>query len=382
MKHALVGIVILVSITGCKVVGHWSQSNIESNTVNQDASIELPADEILLSRYRPVPIHNVPVSLVTKASHPVIDVHSHPYAGTIADVEQWIRNKDASNIERTIILTNSVGERFDSLLQVYGKYPDRFEVWCGLKLENPESETFTEDIISELQRCHAVGGKGIGELSDKGWGLRSGTMTAYGVHPNDPRLSPVWRKAAELGMPVNLHIADPIWMYQPMDETNDGLMTAWRWRLDNRDDIVSHGGMMLILDETIRNNPETTFIVCHYANLSYDLDQLGEMFDKYQNLYADISARFAETAAIPRHTHQFILRYQDRLLYGTDMGYNIDMYQTTFRILQTEDEHFYNHAIFGYHWPLHGFGLPDKVLEKIYRTNAEKLFRQVRQPYE
>jgi hypothetical protein len=51
------------------------------------------------------------------------------------------------------------------------------------------------------------------------------------------------------------------------------------------------------------------------------------------------------------------------------MGFDPDMYRTTFRILETLDEHFYA-PIFGYHWSYSGFGLPHPVLEKLYRANA------------
>jgi hypothetical protein len=51
------------------------------------------------------------------------------------------------------------------------------------------------------------------------------------------------------------------------------------------------------------------------------------------------------------------------------------MYRTTFRILESEDEHFYEHELFGYHWSLNGYGLPDEVLEKVYRNNALKLLK-------
>lgn len=339
----------------------------------QSATAQTPADSILLSNYRPVPIHKVQVTKVKSAAYPIIDMHSHPYARTIEEVDQWVLNMDRVNVERTVILTYSVGNRLDSLMAVYSKYPDRFEIWCGLDLQNPEDPNFTERVVAEMERCHANGGKGLGELSDKGWGLRSGTMTAHGVHPNDPKLAAVWKRAGELGLPINLHVADPIWMYQPMDETNDGLMTAYTWRLDNRDDIVGHAGMIRILEETVAANPGTTFIACHFANLSYDFQQLGDLLDKYPNLYGDISARYAETATIPRHAASFITKYQDRLVYGTDMGFNLNMYETTFRILETLDEHFYEHQIFGYHWPLNGFGLDQEVLRKIYRENATRL---------
>jgi len=69
----------------------------------------------------------------------------------------------------------------------------------------------------------------------------------------------------------------------------------------------------------------------------------------------------------------FFEKYQDRLLYGTDMGFEPSMYATTFRILESNDEHFYETELFGYHWALHGIGLKDNVLKKIYSGNARKI---------
>jgi uncharacterized protein len=54
------------------------------------------------------------------------------------------------------------------------------------------------------------------------------------------------------------------------------------------------------------------------------------------------------------------------------------MFSTTFRILETRDEHFYAHELFNYHWPLYGFDLPDAVLKKVYADNAREVFRQAR----
>jgi predicted TIM-barrel fold metal-dependent hydrolase len=183
-------------------------------------------------------------------------------------------------------------------------------------------------------------------------------------------------KCAELGLPINIHVADPIWMYEKMDSTNDGLMNAYEWRLDNQPGIVDHNGMIDILERAVKRHPKTIFIACHFANCSYDLNKLGALLDKYPNLYADIAARYAETAPIPRFAAAFIEKYQDRLIYGTDMGFDLDMYHITFRILETSDEHFYEIGQFGYHWALNGFGLNDLVLKKLYRDNALKLLKK------
>ena len=63
----------------------------------------------------------------------------------------------------------------------------------------------------------------------------------------------------------------------------------------------------------------------------------------------------------------------DRLVYGTDMGFDADMYRITFRILESQDEHFYEIDQFSYHWPLYGFGLSDEILQRVYHDNAAKL---------
>jgi predicted TIM-barrel fold metal-dependent hydrolase len=158
-------------------------------------------------------------------------------------------------------------------------------------------------------------------------------------------------------------------MYQKMDETNDGMMNAVTWRLDDQPGIVDHSGMIDVLERAVRAHPRTTFVACHLANLDYDLARLGQLLDRLPNLYADISARYAETAVIPRFAARFFTQYQDRLVYGTDMGADVGMYRLTFRILETLDEHFYA-PIFEYHWSYSGFGLEDPVLKKLYRTNA------------
>jgi len=337
------------------------------------AAAQSTPDNLLLKNYRPVSIYKVPVTQIEKAKFPIIDVHSHPYAESLDQVAQWVKTMDACGIEKTIILTHETGAKFDSLYAVYSQYPGRFEVWCGFDLTGYDKPGFGPAAVAELERCYKIGARGVGELGDKGKGLVYGKPKALGMHLDDPRMDPLLEKCAELKMPINIHVGDPMWMYLPMDSTNDGLMNAYHWRLDNQPGIVDLPGMVKILENAVKRHPRTTFIACHFANCEYDLNKLGILLDKYPNLYADISARYAETAPIPRFVKKFYERYQNRLLYGTDMGLDSEMYRVTFRILQSDDEHFYETGQFGYHWALNGFGLQDKILKKVYRQNALKI---------
>jgi len=333
-------------------------------------------ETILLKNYRPRSIYKIPVTDVPKAKFPVIDMHSHPYAKTEQDIDQWISNMDSAGVEKTTILTMSTGKEFDDIQRKYAKYPERFSVWCGLDFAAYDKPGFPTTAIRELERCRQVGARGVGEIHDKGKGLRSGKSNAQGMHPDDLRMNELWDRCGELGMPVSLHVADPIWMYQKMDRHNDGLMNAYYWRLDNQPGIVDLSGMVDILERTVERHGKTTFIACHFANLDYDLGRLGEVLERHPNLYADISARYAETAPIPRFAAQFYEKHADRLVYGTDMGFDLPMYHITFRILESNDEHFYETEQFSYHWALNGLGLSDAVLKQVYRENALRLLAE------
>jgi uncharacterized protein len=338
--------------------------------------VSAQADQLLLRDYRPHSLFNTPKTEINRAKFPVIDMHSHPYARSVEDIEQWVRTKDELGIERTVILTSAIGSTLDSLMSVYSAFGDRFEVWCGIDLHGYERPDFAERSVAELERCASVGGKGIGEIHDKGEGLRSAGFTAAGMHPDDPRMDPFFRRAGELGLPVNIHIAEPIWMYHPMDSTNDGLMTAYHWRLDDKPDIVGHEGMIEILGRTLARHRNTTFIVVHAASLCHDLERMTSLLDRHPNMYVDLSARYSELSQTPRHARRMFEGHADRILYGTDLGFDPRMYRTTFRILETDDDHFYEHAIFGQHWALRGMHLSDDALRKIYRENAARIIER------
>jgi uncharacterized protein len=334
------------------------------------------ADKILLKDFRPVSIYKVPVTHIEKAAYPIIDAHTHDYAKTDAEVKAWVKAMDACGIQKSVVLTEASGPGFDSLLTLYSGYNDRFDLWCGFDYAGYDKPGWSAKAVKELERCFKKGARGVGEEGDKGLGMFFNPAKAWGMHFDDPRMKPLFDKCAQLGMPVSIHVADPIWMYEKMDSTNDGLMNAQTWRIDmTQPGIIGFDALLKTLDNVVRENPKTIFVACHFANLNHDMAKLGAMFDKYPNFYADISARFAESATIPRYMKAFYIKYQDKLLYGTDMSFDLAMYRTTFRILESDDEHFYETDLFGYHWSLYGFGLPKDVLKKVYHDNAARVLK-------
>ncbi len=324
-------------------------------------------DSLLLKDYTPQSIFKQSESAPPeKAKYLAIDMHMHaPREATDAVAKELLKNMDEAGIQKTILFCG-VGETFDKNAAVFGKYPDRIELWCWLDLTGSAAST-----IAELERCVKLGAKGVGEVHDKGGGLPN----SPGMHYDDPRFEPVLDKIAELKLPINAHVGDPKWMYEPMDKHNDLLFESYYFRLDNKEDWLTLPEVIASFERTLQKHPDIIFIAAHFLNQTYDLDQLGRLFDKYPNLYADVSQREAYVGAIPRFGKQFMEKYADRLVYGTDQGYSLPMYRNSFRVWQTNDEHFYSWDVANTRWPMSGVGLSNGALKKLYRENALRILK-------
>jgi hypothetical protein len=92
-------------------------------------------------------------------------------------------------------------------------------------------------------------------------------------------------------------------------------------------------------------------------------------------MYVDFDARISELGRQPYTARKFFLKYQDRILFGTDTTPKREAFRIYYRFLETDDEYFdcaVSHHRQGF-WMIYGLYLPDDVLEKIYHKNAERL---------
>ncbi len=371
-----------------------AQQAKQSGAANAAELDKLLPDQLLLKDYRPKSVYKIPVTDIKKAKYPIIDMHHHARVKTPEDVDAQVKLMDAVGVEATVAFSGT-GEGFDRLNKLYSRYPKRFRVYCGFEMRGVDQPGFGPDAVKELERCHKMGAVGVGEITDKGVGIGGqiagpanwqgtrppggggsgpkGVAGRQGLHPDDPKMDALWEKCADLGMPIALHISDPYWSYLPQDRYNDGLMNGFSWRLDDKPGLLKHEGLIQSIDACLKRHPRTVYVCCHNINLDYDLTHLGQLFDRHPNLYTDISARFHEECVTPRFTSQFLKKYAGRICYGTDMPYTQGIFSLTFRIMESLDEHFYDQDIyfnFNYHWPMHGLGLPDDVLKKMYRDSA------------
>ena len=129
------------------------------------------------------------------------------------------------------------------------------------------------------------------------------------------------------------------------------------------------------LEHVVAKHPDTTFIGAHFGNNAEDIASVGRWLDRYPNFFVDIDARISELGRQPYSTRRFLIKHQDRVMFGTDTPPNRDAFRIYYRFLETDDEYFdcaASHHLQGF-WMIDGIDLPKDVLEKIYTKNAERV---------
>jgi predicted TIM-barrel fold metal-dependent hydrolase len=206
---------------------------------------------------------------------------------------------------------------------------------------------------------------------------------------DDERLDPLWAAAAELDLPVVIHIADPIAFFRPLDAANERYEELsghpdwhfWPTRPAGRPDepgFPTFDELLAGFDRLVGRHPATTFVGAHVGCAAEDLGLVSRMLDAHPNLSVDIAARLGELGRQPYTARAFFLRHVDRILFGTDAPADPAVYRLHYRFLETWDESFDygTDEVPGQgRWQIHGLGLPDDVLRAVYRDNARRVLR-------
>lgn len=320
-----------------------------------------------------------PRSQLKVASHaiqmpcfPVIDYHNHLDS---LDPRQVLRVMDACGVEKIVNITMHTGEAALEIIDRFNQAaPDRFAAIGWMDWSDIDSSNFVQLSLERLERLVAHGARGIKFWKDCGLTVRDSAGALLRI--DDERLAPIFDKAADLGIPVMFHTADPDAFFDPIDRFNERyeeLAAHPDWSF--HDSPVSKSALLEQRDRVIARHPRTTFVCAHMAERSEDLAYVSALLDRNPNLYVDISARAAELGRQPYTAREFFLKYAERIVFGTDLLPDPEMYRLYYRFLETADEYFEypSHASRQGRWNIYGIFLPEDVLRKVYRQNALKL---------
>ena len=326
--------------------------------------------------YKPRSTLVVPQHVVPRAKFPVVDFHGHPPRLTTPDVVNGVVDLlTPLNVQVMVYAYGASGQPLkEGLAAIKGsRYPDRMVMFAQLDLSKvgPGSG---QKIAAQLEADIKGGALGLGEIM-KSFGLTHKKTDGTRLKLDDPELDPVWKKAADLKIPVFMHVGDPSEFFAPLDYNNERWLEQALYpdrRYQDRSRFPDFETLMAERDRLFARHPRTTFVMAHLGWHASDLGRVAKMFDRMPNVYGELGAVLYDIGRQPRTAHDFFVKYQDRLLFGKD-NFQPDEYPYYWRVFETTDDYFDYYRDYHAFWKLYGIGLPDEVLRKVYYRNAMRL---------
>lgn len=322
---------------------------------------------------------------VPRARVPAIDAHNHlgrwlspDGSWVVSNVSDLLHVMDECNVETIVNLDGMWGEELEANLDRYDRaHPGRFLTFAQCDWSLLAAPDFGRRMARQLEDSVRRGARGLKVWKNVGLHLRDADDRLLPIE--DARLHDLWEAAAELGVPVLIHIADPMAFFQPLDRFNE------RWEeLHRHPDWQFHGPEFPAFGELIEQfegliagHPRTTFIGAHVGCYAENLGWVSRMMDTYSNFYADIARRLGELGRQPYSSKRLFERHPDRILFGMDeLPPQAANYRRYFRFLETADEYFpYSAVETGDQgrWYIYGIDLPDEILWQVYHDTAARL---------
>jgi predicted TIM-barrel fold metal-dependent hydrolase len=344
--------------------------------------------DVSFKDYDPPSTLVVPGNEVTRARYPFIDVHNHQRSLNEQSLETLVAEMDKLNMA---VMVNLSGrgfrrvERADGSFEFGfqdGKYlaasaqmiaqyqPGKVVLFTNLDTSGIDDPDWSQQAVAQLERDYESGARGLKIY--KSLGLSSTDSKGQRIAVDDPRIDPVWARCGELGIPVLIHTGEPAPFWSPRDKNNERLLELIekpdRYR-GGDPDLPSFEEVMAEQHAVFRRHKNTKFINAHLGWMGNDLGRLGKLLDEMPNVYTEIGAVLAELGRQPRFAREWLIRYQDRVMFGKD-SWNPEEYHTYFRVLETADDYFPYYRRRHAFWRMYGLDLPDEVLKKLYYKNA------------
>ena len=256
-------------------------------------------------------------------------MHNHLGGGkailTPERVRHYLEEMDAAGVRTVVNLDGGWGQRLKETLAALDEaHPGRFLTYALIDFSGIDEPGWSDREAARLARELRGRGQGAEVPQDAGPGrpLQGRPLPAG----RRPEARPDLGGLRRYKRPVEIHTGDPGAFFTPLDRLSE------RWHeLNEHPEWLFHGKDFPERSElhaqrirVIARHPNTTFICAHMANDGEDLAEVGRWLDAYPNMYVDIDARISELGRQPYTARRFFLKYQDRIMFGTDTAPNRD----------------------------------------------------------
>jgi Amidohydrolase len=269
------------------------------------------------------------------------------------------------------------------------RYPKRVEFAVALSVANFQSPGWSTEAIRRIDAALAQGAVGVKIWKNIGMSLQNPDGTYVMI--DDARIKPVIDHMEKKGIVLLGHQAEPLNCWLPYDKMTvrgdrDYFREHPQYYMYQHPEVPSHEKQLAARDHMLEAHPALRFDSVHLASLEWDVDEVAHFLDRFPSARVDLAARMVhlqyQAATNRNKVRGFLIRYQDRILYGTDIAVSPDesgetaaagareAWRSDWRFL-TSDERMKTDEFAP---SFRALALPRAVIDKIYRINAETLF--------
>lgn len=240
-----------------------------------------------------------------------------------------------------------------------------------------ESRDFADRVIAVLRRSFDQGAVGVKIWKNIGMGIRA--KSGDYLMPDHAALIPILDAIQKSDRTLIAHLAEPDGAWMPLNAANPELSyygSHPEWSMYNRPGVPSKDSILAARDRILARHPKLRVVGCHLGSDEGYLERLAKRLDTYPNFAVDMAAR-VRYFILGDHekARQFLVKYQDRVLYATDYTLKPGDDGEAAKVLrQTQDQdwRFFttDDTIQFRGKPYHGLALPENVARKIFHDNA------------
>lgn len=318
-----------------------------------------------------------------------IDVHIHVTSNRNTFVEQ-------AKIDRFRLLNiivdfgkgpEYIKETYDKRQEIKTEHPNYYEVATSFSMKGWDEPEWLDNTMKFLEKNIEEGAIAVKFWKNIGMVFRDKNGDLVMI--DDPKLDTIFKMLTKKNIAVVGHLGEPKNCWLPLDKMNANNDKVYykehpQYHMYLHPELPTYEQQIAARDRMLDNNSNLIFMGAHMGSLEWSVDELAKRLDKYPNMTVDLAARigqvFYQTIEDRNKVRNFFIKYQDRLLYGTDLQDNGTMEASALKIRMHEywirdwqflvtDNLLTSPLVDG---KFKGIKLPKEVIDKIYSKNALK----------
>jgi predicted TIM-barrel fold metal-dependent hydrolase len=281
--------------------------------------------------------------------------------------------------------TMQVQEQFARFLIT--TFPRYVSYATTISIRNFSNTNWLEETLAYVDSTVKRGAKAVKIYKVIGMSLRD--KEGKLVMIDDARFDPMFAHFEKNNIPVVGHLAEPRNCWLPVEQmTVKGDASYFsqhpEYHMYKHPEMPTYEDQIRARDNMLAKHPRLTFVGAHLGSLEYNVDSLAARLDRFPNMAVDMAARIVHLQLQARDNwqkvHDFLVKYNDRLLYATDLF--VDESSDTAQARTSAHETWVSDWKFfatdesmtstQFDGSFKGLRLPKDVIDNIYFRNARK----------